>query len=298
MAAIIMKAIRRAIDQFRSFRTLRIRRRIEKILSSSELPDTVQSEQDFDLLQAEYSERPEYGYDFPSLVSRACTRTTQVVKASQHIGESLSTLEIGAGDGMVSVVLDAIGYKVHLTDIDDWRVDQAKRLPFLIANSSETLKYPPGSFDVVFSYNTFDHLTSPLVTLQEIAKVLKPAGIAYLNFSPLYCSPWGLHAYRLLRMPYPQFLFREQFISSFIEQNDVIDLGRRLNQLQYVNKYRFSDYQSTWEKCGLKIRKVEYLPDRFSLDIILRYPKAFRGRGLVFDDVVTGGIEIVLEKAD
>jgi SAM-dependent methyltransferase len=293
-----MKTLHRAIDQVRKFRTLRTRRRIEKILASTDSPDTVQSEKDLDLLQEEYPERPEYGYDFHSLVSRGCARTMQVIKASRHLGESLATLEVGAGDGMVSVVLDATGYKVDLTDIDDWRADQAQRLPFLTANSSESLKYPPRSFDVVFSYNTFEHLPSPLVTLQEIAKVLKPAGIAYLNFAPLYCSPWGLHAYRLFRMPYPQFLFRDEFITSFVERNEVVDLGRRLNQLQYVNKYRISDYQSTWKECGLKIKTLEYLPDQFSLDIILRYPKAFQGRGLVFDDVVTGGIEIVLEKAD
>lgn len=52
------------------------------------------------------------------------------------------------------------------------------------------LRFPDASFDFVHSYSVFHHLPDPGAGLRQIARVLKPAGVAYLSIH-LYTSHSG-----------------------------------------------------------------------------------------------------------
>lgn len=48
------------------------------------------------------------------------------------------------------------------------------------------------SFDLVYSFSVFEHIDNPKAALEEVARVLKPGGLAYLSLH-LYTSHSGCH---------------------------------------------------------------------------------------------------------
>ncbi len=111
------------------------------------------------------------------------------------------------------------------------------------------MPYDESSFDLIFSINSFEHFEQPALALNEIIRVLQPDGLLFLAFSPLYYSPWGLHASRRLGMPYPQLLFSAPTIQQFVEFNkDAIagtysDFADRSKIGPYLNGYSLEQYR-------------------------------------------------------
>ena len=83
------------------------------------------------------------------------------------------------------------------------------------------------SFDIVSSFDSFEHMPDPEAALDQIVRVTRQGGLIFLDFGPLYASAWGLHAYRSLRMPFPQFLFSPEFINLRLEELGIPDWARR-----------------------------------------------------------------------
>ena len=54
------------------------------------------------------------------------------------------------------------------------------------------LQTADNSFDCVFSISVFEHLPEPSQVMKEIARVLKPGGVAYI-ITHLYTSDTGIH---------------------------------------------------------------------------------------------------------
>ena len=69
------------------------------------------------------------------------------------------------------------------------------------------MQFEDETFDFVFSYDAFEHFASPENVLLEAIRVVRKRGYIYLEFGPLYYSPYGEHAYRSITVPYCQFLF-------------------------------------------------------------------------------------------
>ena len=59
------------------------------------------------------------------------------------------------------------------------------------------LLFPSESFDIVYSFAVFPHLDRPEDSVREVARVLRPGGLAYIDFI-LYTSRTGSHDVRLL----------------------------------------------------------------------------------------------------
>lgn len=54
------------------------------------------------------------------------------------------------------------------------------------------LRFPDGSFDCVYSFSTFEHLPEPGKVIDEVVRVLRPGGVAYLSLH-LFTSENGGH---------------------------------------------------------------------------------------------------------
>jgi hypothetical protein len=146
------------------------------------------------------------------------------------------------------------------------------------------------------SYNTFEHLENPAVAFSEILRVCKIGALIYLEFGPLYASPWGLHAYRTICMPYPQFLFSKGFIEKKLYELGIHDLGARRENLQRLNEWRINQFTDLWAKSNCEIISSYFLNDTSHLEIIKRFPSAFSGKSLIFEDVTTQAISVLLRK--
>ena len=65
------------------------------------------------------------------------------------------------------------------------------------------MTFGDGEFDFVCSYSAFEHIDDPASALREIARVLKPAGIAYISIHN-YTSHSGQHDPKMLNEEIPQ----------------------------------------------------------------------------------------------
>ena len=181
--------------------------RVQRIVSTVHEPERLDDERQFAALQARNLPQPgSYNYDLASLWRRAATRVISLLDKNVANGDALTILDVGCGDGMTGYCLSDLGHQMSLTDASDWRHPKAGALPFLSQDVCSGLAYSENSFDLITSFNSFEHFPDPKGALAELVRVCKPGGKIYLDFGPLYPSPWGLHAWSL-RFPYPQFLF-------------------------------------------------------------------------------------------
>jgi ubiquinone/menaquinone biosynthesis C-methylase UbiE len=239
-----------------------------------------------------------YKYDLESKKERAASRFRQI-NSLIDIGTVKHVAELGAGDGQLALLFFEEGYRVEIIDIEDWRDDQVKKADIVFHHVKEdNYKYgiPDGYVDLFISYATLEHVSNPTLVLREMIRITRPGGTIYLNFGPLYNSPWGLHAYRTYYAPYPQFMIDDYTMQRFIEKNGIYDLGVKREKFQYVNRWSLSDYQnlifSMHDRVDVILFKKE--PMYYGIKIVYQNLKCFWGRNLSFDELTTHGLEILL----
>ncbi|MGK7910094.1 MAG: class I SAM-dependent methyltransferase [Synechococcus sp.] len=112
-------------------------------------------------------------------------------------------LEFGCGLGNLSVDIalagadKVVGLDLTARDIEVATLNVRKNYPeleekveFLAVDIQE---YPTGGFDYILSKDTFEHVLDLEMVLSEFHRLLKPGGLAYIGFGPLWHSPYGFH---------------------------------------------------------------------------------------------------------
>ncbi|WP_147114311.1 class I SAM-dependent methyltransferase [Tateyamaria sp. syn59] len=105
---------------------------------------------------------------------------------------------------------------------------------------AENMDFPDNSFDVVVSHNVFEHLPNPVAVMKEVARVLRPGGVAHIH-THLYTSDSGAHDPRIYagdRNGFPYWAHLRPETEHLVKPNC------------YVNKVRLNEYlesfESTW----------------------------------------------------
>lgn len=270
--------------------------RVKAITSSAQVPRRLDTEKHFADLQHRGFPLPQaYDYGICATWCRGAERVLMLRDRQLLSEHTLSIVEVGCGDGMTGRCLSDLGHRVILTDVLDWRYEKAATLPFIKADVCEGVDLPATSVDLVISFNTFEHLQDPRSALREIFRILKPGGKLFLDFGPLYCSPWGLHAWSL-RFPYPQFLFSPAYIEQKIISLVFEDLATSRKQLQPTNRWRIADYRNLWRLPEWAVLHLEEDKDVRYLDLIQEFPDSFSGQSLTVDDLTVNSIVVVLQK--
>lgn len=271
------------------------RLRVAEILSSLDPPQHYDSE--FDALQTSHTQYwPDYRYDFYSTWARGYERAGKLLKLESLRRPNLDVFEMGCGDGMTGHALASYGHCVTLNDTEDWRDSRVRKLAFVQGNVCGRLSIAPESFDLLISYNTFEHIEDPSSGLSEMIRLCRKGGHIFIEFNLLYCSPLGLHAFSFL-MPYPQFLFSPSFVEEKVKELGANDLGQNLPFLQPTNKWRLSQFRQLWRSSECEVVSLieERVEERF-LEMVLKFPRAFCGRELNVEDLIVNGISVLLRK--
>jgi ubiquinone/menaquinone biosynthesis C-methylase UbiE len=110
---------------------------------------------------------------------------TRVLKANDKV------LEIGCGIGSVVFKLSEQGYEVIGTDISAEAIAYGQKKYgdiHLEVQAAETLPYGDESFDVVLSFDLFEHVAATDKHLSEVERVLRPGGYYLLQTPNKYSN--------------------------------------------------------------------------------------------------------------
>lgn len=242
-----------------------------------------------------YPPSPERRYDAHSLEVRGIAKATHILSLP-GAQEAHSFLELGCWDGMVSCVLCRKGKKVTAIDNRDAGFDKmASRAGVSLLQMDATdLRFEDESFDFVFSYDTFEHVISPEGLLREAIRVVRKGGYIYLDFGPLYYSPFGQHAYRVIAVPYCQFLFPKNLIDEVVTQ-------KGFNPLDFspVNGWSLESYRELWDKYSHVLKRVRYheTVDLSHLSVIRTYPSCFKSKSSSFEKFIVAAMSVLFQKS-
>jgi len=247
-------------------------------------------------LQQNFTIRATFTYDEKSIEHRGKNRAFMINRLMLSERKRINKfLELGCGHGMVSYALHSMGKKVTGIDIN-LVVDKEYLncgVSYLKMDATD-LKFDDESFDCVFSFDSFEHFPNPEKVLKEALRVVKKEGYIYLSFGPLYMSPWGLHQYRLINIPYCQYLLPIQLLKKFAKkikpEEPWID--------PYLNEWPLENYRKLWVKYSDRIKKIELneILDIRYLDLVKRYPSCFKSKTNNFDNLIISSIEVLFKK--
>jgi 2-polyprenyl-3-methyl-5-hydroxy-6-metoxy-1,4-benzoquinol methylase len=108
-------------------------------------------------------------------------------------------LDIGCGDGSISLPLLARSKRLTLLDVSTNMLDLAhNKIPFerahdvdLINRNFVAANLEPESFDLVLCIGVLAHVDSPAEVISEIARIAKPGACVILQFTDIFHF-WGL----------------------------------------------------------------------------------------------------------
>jgi SAM-dependent methyltransferase len=107
--------------------------------------------------------------------------------------EGALTLDVGGGAGYLTRALRDAGARCVLVDANlgelSWR---GPPVSGSVVADALVLPVPSGAVDLVVSSNVLEHVPDPFAIVDEMARVLRPAGHLWLSFTNWY-GPWGGH---------------------------------------------------------------------------------------------------------
>src|SRR5882672_1820250 len=128
------------------------------------------------------------------------------------IGAGLSYLDMGCGTGELTLALAGLGVK-HVTGVDSLpRNVEKAQAQARQAGAGEGVRFicrdlhawvSDEKYDVLLSFDAFEHIDAPEAFLRKMADFAAPGGIAVLAFGPLFHSPFGDHMWDFFRLQIP-----------------------------------------------------------------------------------------------
>ncbi|MHB8261600.1 MAG: class I SAM-dependent methyltransferase [Bacteroidia bacterium] len=131
------------------------------------------------------------------------------------------------------------------------------------------------SIDFIYSIDTFEHIPDPVAGIKKCIQKLKPGGIFYLQIGGNYFSPWGFHYYHILKVPYLNILFPQEYLVEYASAvNKLYPWTNRVPAHQYIEcfeqlphdaellwlKYDYMWYFSRFIKNNIEVFKAKNTP--------------------------------------
>ena len=243
---------------------------------------------------AAYPPRPEYGYDSQSVEKRGIAVGRNLIRSiPQRIA---SSLELGCSDGMVSLYLSSKNIAATAIDSNDARFDSrvSNSNVKLRTMDARNLKFDDNSFDLVFSFNAFEHFEDPEKVLIEAIRVVKEHGYLFFDFGPLYYSAWGAHLYREIPVPFCHLLFKQADLERIAGDKN---LG--ILDFKQTNGWSLDAFIGLWGKYSHLAKIVSYqeIPELSQTRLISKHPACFKSKIDRFENLIISRIRILLQKS-
>jgi SAM-dependent methyltransferase len=228
-----------------------------------------------------------YNYSADDVRERGLERCREL---APYAPAGSATLEVGSADGMTACALAEQGRVATAIDIDTSRTD-----PRVIAAGVQViqmdatrLQFPAASFDLVYSFNVFEHLPNPAATFAEVTRVLRPGGVAYIRFTGLRWSPHGAHLYKMIGVPYVTVLFDEADVMAYLRGRG--DTG----YAPWVNACSIEQFRAAFRDQARAYGSWRYdeSRNRWHTSLIAEYAGVFKGRAPSFDSLLADSVHV------
>lgn len=282
------------IDKVRFLKILFRYQKVKKTFEEAKPQNTCLSISDLVSLNSQFKYPNDYGYSEDAVNLRGEERANQLLKLIPKVGEG-KFLELGCWDGMVCYHLQKKGYTATGIDnrdegFDKRAIDAGIKLKKMDASF---INFENESFDVVYSYDAFEHFSKPDEVLSEIFRVVKKGGFIYLEFGPLYMSPRGMHVYRQITVPYCQFLFSKETMDEFLAKENLGTID-----YNHCNGWSVVQFRNLFDSYNGKLNKVKYTEtmNYQYLDMIDTYAPIFKHHTDNFDNLLCDSITVLFQK--
>lgn len=102
-------------------------------------------------------------------------------------------LDVGGGPGYFAQAFGSEGASYTPLDADLGELTAAHDpWPGTVVGSGMQLPFRDASYDVTYSSNVLEHVSSPWTMADEMARVTKPGGIVFISYT-VWWGPWGGH---------------------------------------------------------------------------------------------------------
>ena len=117
----------------------------------------------------------------------------------KHTGlDGKTILDIGCGNGSLVKYIASHYQPNYVTGIEpklsEWGVNEERGINYsIVQGNAHNLSFEDNSFDLIVTYSTFEHILDIEKALVEIKRVLRPYGMFYTEFMPIWTSVIGHH---------------------------------------------------------------------------------------------------------
>lgn len=223
----------------------------------------------------------------------------QIVEFYGQDGISLSgkrVADVGCGDGIMDLgvahraqPVELVGFDVNPVDTANL-LDQARRYgaaselpPNLHFEQSGPLRIPAddSSFDHVFTWSAFEHIGDAPGVLGEIARIMKPEGVLFLQLWPFYHSEQGSHLWDWFPEGFVQHRLSLEEIETQVRAKAGEDdwwASYMLKEYRALNRITLDELGAAILSAGLHVAKIEPLTgltrltpdlDRYPLSVLV-----------------------------
>lgn len=130
-----------------------------------------------------------------------------------HLGPGSVVLVVGCGSGVEIEWFSGRCAKVFAVDVEPAAIAAAKDATRHLGNvacgltDGRTLPFGDEHFDLIFMHNVCEHILDVERNFSEFYRCLKPRGVLFNVFAPLFYSPYGAHLQDALKLPWGHLIF-------------------------------------------------------------------------------------------
>ena len=128
-------------------------------------------------------------------------------------------------------------------------------------------------FDIIFSWETFEHIMNPKEALVRIYKALKPGGIVFSQYNPFFCISGG-HSMCTLDFPFAHTLLTDEDFKRYVETIIPENCPPKYSELSYnfftknLNRMTQNDLTKYINDVGFELVNFMSMPDLSLLNVI------------------------------
>jgi SAM-dependent methyltransferase len=172
--------------------------------------------------------------------------------------------------------------------------------------NAQDLTFADGSFDLVVSMSTFEHIADVPKALAEIHRVLRPGGAVLLSFEPLWTCAYGHHLHHFgpvshLVPDWAHLLWDRQQMRAYLEgkwpDDAPLDLDRTIEWIydnEVINRIGILQMREHFAQCPLRVEWI--LPMRHEGSDPAQLAQAVAATGLSEDDLRSKGLSVLMYK--